>query len=539
MAKLTVSQQKSKVAATIKINGNKEITPPKDKILRDDQLDSSPNWKDGGYGFESLVGYASVLNLADERDFVHKKYVDDLIGTIDLTQYLPKSAGSGQALTGPLYFGNNFAHGLANIRDSSNIPYITASRFLSDQYGQGFVDFRDQTNGFGIKTGTSWGYFKTDNFSATRTIHFQNKDYTGVADITDIYAAVAGSWIVQGGYNPTITSDYPTSSDVTKPVPGGDIKAGYQWRIIEDGDLLGELVTKGDVVTAMVDDPATEDDWVITQVNIQYVPLDAAGSVTATGDQDWGGHGIDNISRISFEDGDDFTSFDLNIGTPELTGFDNATKTRTSLRMFTEQGTFDFNVNDLTTESPVYKGGFAFDPNDGLILSSESNQAIIDFSESLTGTRYKLPTKSDNDVFAMQSDLVGVVEDRVFTIKKTLTSAEIKTLSTTTFINLGITAPGVGKFINVVGACFRRRNHTTIYENFVIQLRAEGGNFGIVSFNLNNFLGNATQVALLNGQVSSGSQIMENAILRFYASTTPASGDADYDFYITYKICTF
>lgn len=77
MAKLTVAQQKAKVASTIKVNGNREITPPKDKILRDDQLDSSPNWKDGGFGFESEVGYSTELALVDPRAFATKKYVDN------------------------------------------------------------------------------------------------------------------------------------------------------------------------------------------------------------------------------------------------------------------------------------------------------------------------------------------------------------------------------------------------------------------------------------------------------------------------------
>lgn len=138
----------------------------------------------------------------------------------------------------------------------------------------------------------------------------------------------------------------------------------------------------------------------------------------------------------------------------------------------------------------------------------------------------------------LQVDGTLINQDITYTKKVTLTSAQIQTLSTSVFIDVGIPAPGVGKCIQVLGACFRQRNWTTPYVNPTIQIRAAGGNYQIVTFNLNNIANNGIEIANLTGQVSGGLQFFENAILRFYAQTTPTTGDADYDFYITYKIIT-
>ncbi|MES2829667.1 MAG: hypothetical protein V4687_16010 [Bacteroidota bacterium] len=125
MSKLTRAQQKAKVAATIKINGNKEITPPKDKILRDDQLDSCVNSKDGGYEFEAAVGYLTELSVSDPKAFVALFQVEVIAAAaaagVDLSPYF-KADGS-IALTG---------NADANYNDIVNINKLIGDELIID-----------------------------------------------------------------------------------------------------------------------------------------------------------------------------------------------------------------------------------------------------------------------------------------------------------------------------------------------------------------------------------------------------------------------
>jgi hypothetical protein len=95
MAKQGVSTIKAQTASVIKINGNKEITPPKDKSLRDNVADSFLNLVDGGLFIDAETGYSSEIIPSDPKSFATKKYVDDLLGSSGITSLTGDVTASG------------------------------------------------------------------------------------------------------------------------------------------------------------------------------------------------------------------------------------------------------------------------------------------------------------------------------------------------------------------------------------------------------------------------------------------------------------
>lgn len=74
------------VDAAIKVNGNREITPPLHNAIEKMLSNSNLNKKDGGT-LQARAFYSSAFSLTDPLTLVYKSYVDDLITTLDaLTQ---------------------------------------------------------------------------------------------------------------------------------------------------------------------------------------------------------------------------------------------------------------------------------------------------------------------------------------------------------------------------------------------------------------------------------------------------------------------
>jgi hypothetical protein len=73
----TKAQLKAGTDAVIKVNGNREITPPLDNSLRTDVIDSMLNIADGGNVLGALTGYTTELTPTDNKHLTPKKYVDD------------------------------------------------------------------------------------------------------------------------------------------------------------------------------------------------------------------------------------------------------------------------------------------------------------------------------------------------------------------------------------------------------------------------------------------------------------------------------
>ncbi len=71
----------AQIDADIKINGNREITPPKHNAIEKALSNSYVNKKDSGLVIQSLLGYTTELTPSDNKHLTTKKYVDDsLIG---------------------------------------------------------------------------------------------------------------------------------------------------------------------------------------------------------------------------------------------------------------------------------------------------------------------------------------------------------------------------------------------------------------------------------------------------------------------------
>lgn len=116
---------------------------------------------DGSTPIFNTLGYNSLVSIVNPTDIVHKQYVDTAIATIDLSGYLPKSAGSGQALTGDLYLGaNNLRNVAALYGTNGNLAFRTSgsNRFISAADGSTIIDASSKANGVGINTGLSYAY---------------------------------------------------------------------------------------------------------------------------------------------------------------------------------------------------------------------------------------------------------------------------------------------------------------------------------------------------------------------------------------------
>lgn len=152
-------------------------------------------------------------------------------------------------------------------------------------------------------------YF-TDNNTAARTYTFQDKDYE-IADNADVNlkedtankvtdltlndnvhfpttaavkaaidSAVTGLYDDRGNYDPTITSNYPTSANGGSGTSGAIMK-GDIWTISANGTIGSIAVLTGQTIRALVDSPGTTaSNWDILQVGLGYVPLNAANNLS-------------------------------------------------------------------------------------------------------------------------------------------------------------------------------------------------------------------------------------------------------------------
>lgn len=78
----TYAEISAQIVAGIRVNGNKEITPPIHAAIEEALANSNLNKKDGGLVMQALFGYSTLLTPTDDKHIVHKKYVDDLISGV-------------------------------------------------------------------------------------------------------------------------------------------------------------------------------------------------------------------------------------------------------------------------------------------------------------------------------------------------------------------------------------------------------------------------------------------------------------------------
>jgi hypothetical protein len=96
---------------------------------------------------------------------------------------------------------------------------------------------------------------------------------------TYVDAFATGLLTDNGNYDPTITSEYPTSGDT---LSGGAVQRGDIWYISVDGTMNGNAVLVGYSVRALVDNAGatTDANWSISNVGIGFVPENVANKST-------------------------------------------------------------------------------------------------------------------------------------------------------------------------------------------------------------------------------------------------------------------
>lgn len=180
MSKRSIAQLKTLTDQVIKTNNSEQITAAKDNPLRKDFIDSFLNLVDGGLLLENEAGYKDFFRPTSPGSFA----TVDMIGDVDLSQYI-RLDGTSDATTDFLKIGNfkgiQFEDGIdyAAVALSNSIGVqLNTSNSIEFRSDLGYYKFRNTTNKFG-----------TFDFSALtddRVIVWQDKDYTGVADLSDI-----------------------------------------------------------------------------------------------------------------------------------------------------------------------------------------------------------------------------------------------------------------------------------------------------------------------------------------------------------------
>jgi len=99
---------------------------------------------------------------------------------------------------------------------------------------------------------------------------------------TYVDAFATGLLTDNGNYDPTITSQYPTSGNT---LSGGAVQMGDIWYISADGTMNGNSVLIGYSVRALVDNAGvtTDANWSISNLGIGFVPENVANKSTDVG----------------------------------------------------------------------------------------------------------------------------------------------------------------------------------------------------------------------------------------------------------------
>ena len=104
--------------------------------------------------------------------------------------------------------------------------------------------------------------------------------YPAIKAVKDyIDGVTAGLLQDNGQYDPTITSNYPTSANT---LSGGPVQVGDLWYISANGTINGNAVLIGYSVRALINaaGPTTDADWAIANVGIGFVPENSANKST-------------------------------------------------------------------------------------------------------------------------------------------------------------------------------------------------------------------------------------------------------------------
>jgi hypothetical protein len=138
----------AQIDAGIKVNGNKEITPPIHNAIEKALSNSYVNKKDGGKVMQSLFGQSTYIAPTDDEHYTPKKYVSDLFNSTVFQQ-------GGNSFTAAAVLGTNDIYDL--LFETNNV-----SRQLIDstgRFGFGTTSLSastHKTNKSQGNTGASW-----------------------------------------------------------------------------------------------------------------------------------------------------------------------------------------------------------------------------------------------------------------------------------------------------------------------------------------------------------------------------------------------
>lgn len=115
------------VDAAIKVNGNREITPPLHNAIEKMLSNSNLNKKDGGI-LQARVFYLSAFSLTDPLTLVYKSYVDDLITALNAITQGTNTLTEPLLLEGQVFFvGDNAGNGYISLNNDIGAAQILNS----------------------------------------------------------------------------------------------------------------------------------------------------------------------------------------------------------------------------------------------------------------------------------------------------------------------------------------------------------------------------------------------------------------------------
>lgn len=138
------------------LTGGRRTTAQYARDFLGEFIDSTVNIEDGGYVFQSVTGYTTVVSISDNRSFAHKKYVDDAVAgvVVDVlgTSLTGFSAGGNTAIaaTDTILQAFQNAQGQINSLNTSLGNYVLKS-------GSTMTGNLLFTSGLGIDTTSTGG----------------------------------------------------------------------------------------------------------------------------------------------------------------------------------------------------------------------------------------------------------------------------------------------------------------------------------------------------------------------------------------------
>lgn len=376
-----------------------------------------------------------------------------------------------------------------------------------------------------------------------------------------------------GNYDPTITSQYPTSGNT---LSGGAVQKGDIWYISVNGTMNGNSVFVGYSVRALVDNAGatTDANWSISNVGIGFVPENVANKSTdvnlGTSDVYYPSQNavksyvdaeiaaavpftpenvanksqdiITNPSNTVLYPSNKAVADYVNYGVNLQTVTDSGNQTTNDIHIFNK-----IDSSNATDSATAYLNNVIGDSGILGITNAAGDKGEIGGLNLTADRAYEFPDASGTlalKVNGVAADSTGNIVvsagGSVNTIKVSLTSADILALNTTVFTL--IPAQGAGTIINVLKVWYSYNYNTTAYA---------GGGFLTVKFN--NAFG-VTISGNTGGVLSAGSNIIgmpsmsvpggtgtigfDNAPVILYNTAAQTLGDGTLDVYLTYDVIT-